>query len=115
MAEHMKVPVVKADMILEGGSVHTDGEGWGSLSYPRCICLDASNGASNRQIYIAEILGCRADLCGWKAHTHHHPSWVMRQVDPVADVYLCRSPNERVLTVASALQDNGDNSRVPTE
>ena len=27
LAEHMNVPVVKSDMILEGGSVHTDGEG----------------------------------------------------------------------------------------
>ena len=27
IAEHMKVPVVKSDMILEGGSVHSDGQG----------------------------------------------------------------------------------------
>lgn len=27
LADHMKVPVVRSDMILEGGSVHTDGEG----------------------------------------------------------------------------------------
>ena len=27
VAEHMNVPVVKSDMILEGGSVHSDGEG----------------------------------------------------------------------------------------
>ena len=27
MAEHMNVPVVRSNMILEGGSVHTDGEG----------------------------------------------------------------------------------------
>ena len=27
LAEHMRVPVVRSKMILEGGSVHTDGEG----------------------------------------------------------------------------------------
>ena len=27
LAEHMKVPVVRSEMILEGGSVHTDCEG----------------------------------------------------------------------------------------
>lgn len=41
IAQHMKVPEVKSEMILEGGSVHTDGEGWGSWAsrvyLPRCL------------------------------------------------------------------------------
>ena len=47
LAEHMNVPVVKSDMILEGGSVHTDGQGCAC----RCFLL-VSSAATGIHVFV---------------------------------------------------------------